>query len=84
MWRGMASEENSLGEAVELFLGRAGATFFLAGGWRLWFMCVFWVGSGSGRGHEEMERNRIIPRRKKQQHGNWELGGNSKSLICSD
>lgn len=47
-------------------------------------MCVFWVGSGGGRGHEEMERNRIIPRRKKQQHGNWELGGNSKSLICPD
>lgn len=28
MWRGMASEENTLEEAVELFLGRAGATFF--------------------------------------------------------
>lgn len=62
---------------------------FWAGGWRLWFLCVFWVVSGRGGGWAWKVKKRwkeigLFQGEKKQQHGNWELGGNSKSLICPD
>ena len=51
-------------------------------------MCVFWMGSGGGRGAQRVKMRwkeiGLFQGEKKQQHGNWELRGNSKSLICPD
>lgn len=40
-------------------------------------MCVFWVGSGGGRGHEEMERNRLFQGEK---NNSMEIGNSGGTL----
>lgn len=84
----MASEENTLEEAVELFLGRAGATFL---SWRLEALvsvCVLggkWQGWGVGMKGKERDGKEIgLFREKKNNMKNWELRGNSKSLFAHD